>query len=814
VRAVALFLVLIAARQTFAQAAAGTISGSVIDARTAAPLAHATATLTSADGNALLLDARGASFTLARTVTTSAEGTYRFTDLPIGAYHLRIQRLGYEPATIDVRLGDTGTSPVSIGLIVLPVRLRAVEVRAHDSTAIAGDQRGAVAEDPRLAAVHARQQAFLSTDARELTPADVAESATIGGSDVLRSLQRLPGVTPFDDWSAKLWVRGNRWDHNRVYYDNLPLFDPLGVLGRVSGVNADAIGGAFLHPGVRPVSLGGDGATRIDLRTRPASGAGAWRGSAELTQFGASGAIERATADTSAGFLMTAHHSLGQWLPTDDALAGRSYRDEEATARGDLDLDGGKRLETSGLLTRDARIFPNEPDGNDINQEWRNAVGRVTFSAPFGPVVTSHHIGISHFSSSSDRYFSADSAPEPIDVLQPHSIKSRPVSSSVDYVTVGGQLAPRSPSPDLTTLGYDVILLHTKLEGTQENVVLGDTAVALARRATELTYGSVWVNRRTELGNGVTLENGGRLDIGGGHRLDAVRPSGSTQAAFALSPSVRVSVGASRVYQYIQGLELPIIGQGQTQPSSYLASGDDVPLMTVDNAMAGVERWVRPDVLVAGNVYVRRTTGAITDDPTPGSLSRRPLFVDATESASGIELSARKLMGRATGLVSYSFGSATMHSQGLSFPAPASRTHALDAALSLHVGSFNVGGAYTFTSGAPYTRSVTGAAAAQPGVPNNPQTVIREAPNAQRLPNYSSLDASVDYTRVIGAVTIVGFAGAQNLLGRKNATWYEISGYCENGQTQLVASPQCANNDVLSAPVKFAPTVGLRLVVR
>src|SRR4029077_8963448 len=97
-------------------------------------------------------------------------------------------------------------------------------------------------------AARARQETFLSTDARELTLQDIAESATLGGRDVLRSVERLPGVSPFDDWSAKLWIRGNRWDHNRVYFDGVPLFDPLGMLGRTSGVSADAIGGAFLHP--------------------------------------------------------------------------------------------------------------------------------------------------------------------------------------------------------------------------------------------------------------------------------------------------------------------------------------------------------------------------------------------------------------------------------------------------------------------------------------------------------------------------------------------------------------------------------------
>jgi len=307
----------------------------VIDAATAAPLARATVTLTTADGFALLVDPRTQSpFALARTVTTPANGTYRFSDLPIGAYRLRIQRVGYEPATIEIRLGDSGTSPVSVALVVLPVRLRPVEIRAHDPGMAADGTPGVSAGDGRLAAALARQQAFLSTDARELTAADVAESATLGGSDVLRSLQRLPGVTQLDDWSAKLWVRGNRWDHDRVYYDGLPLFDPLGVLGRTSGVSADAIGGAFLHPGVRSVLVGGEGATRIDLRSRPSLGTGGdWRGSTELSQFGVSGAVERSTVDSSAGFALTAQHSLGRWLRglSSDALSGRSYCDAQAT---------------------------------------------------------------------------------------------------------------------------------------------------------------------------------------------------------------------------------------------------------------------------------------------------------------------------------------------------------------------------------------------------------------------------------------------------------------------------------------------------
>ena len=445
-------------------AAGGTVSGSVIDATTAAPLARATVTLTTADGFALLVDPRTQSpSALARTVTTSANGTYRFSDLPIGAYRLRVQRVGYEPATIEVRLGDSGTSPVSVGLVVLPVRLRPVEIRAHDPGLANDGTRGASAGDGRIAAALARQEAFLSTDVRELTSADVAESATLGGSDVLRSLQRLPGVTQLDDWSAKLWVRGNRWDHDRVYYDGLPLFDPLGVLGRTSGVSADAIGGAFLHPGVRSVLVGGEGATRIDLRSRPSLGTGGdWRGSTELSQFGVSGAVERSTVDSSAGFALTAQHSLGRWLRglSSDALSGRAYSDAQATFRGDADLGNGKRFETSGLVTSDARTYGTDLGGAS-SQTWSNAAGRITFFTPLGTLGMSQSVGISRFASSSARTLEVSAG----------SLVSSPVRSSVDYATLSGRIETRASARDVTTVGYDVTVDGSSIDGTQQELI-------------------------------------------------------------------------------------------------------------------------------------------------------------------------------------------------------------------------------------------------------------------------------------------------------------------------------------------------------
>jgi outer membrane receptor protein involved in Fe transport len=135
---------------------------------------------------------------------------------------------------------------------------------------------------------------------------------------------------------------------------------------------------------------------------------------------------------------------------------------------------------------------------------------------------------------------------------------------------------------------------------------------------------------------------------------------------------------------------------------------------------------------------------------------------------------------------------------GLSFASPADRTHALDAVWMVHLGSVRLGGAFTFTSGAPYTRAQSGS------------VFERQSPNAQRLPSYQSVDLSIDYTRTIGDASLIGFAGMQNVLGRTNLTWYQFSGDC--GRSQISNSARCSGPDVIEAPVRFAPTIGVRLV--
>lgn len=90
----------------------GTVVGTVVDARSAAPLEGARATLVD----------------LGTAAATDEDGRFRLADVPAGSHELRIQMIGYRPVdrTVQVRGGET--TEVEIVLAVAPVQLREITI--------------------------------------------------------------------------------------------------------------------------------------------------------------------------------------------------------------------------------------------------------------------------------------------------------------------------------------------------------------------------------------------------------------------------------------------------------------------------------------------------------------------------------------------------------------------------------------------------------------------------------------------------------------------------------------------------------------
>ena len=315
-----------AVRHEGTPAVPGSVMGTVLVAATGQPLPGAVVVLESAADGSGDLETATLPVRVLSSVTDGS-GAYRFAGLPPGSYRLVVRHLGYHPATLSVDLAGGAPFQLSVALVVNPIRLEPMDV-----SALTLEPYGRMTTPAHelfhggLEAEAWRDERFLEGDATVLTHADVTQAVTLGESDLFRALQRTPGVTTRDDFTAALWTRGAPWGQTRVYFDGQPLFNPVHGIGLFAGVNPDAVGAASFHPGVHPSSIGEGAAGVFDVHSRRVGGPGA-RGLAEVSMVSAHAAGEWGSPGGRSGLAIAARRSyvdlvtrLAESLGTDSGM--------------------------------------------------------------------------------------------------------------------------------------------------------------------------------------------------------------------------------------------------------------------------------------------------------------------------------------------------------------------------------------------------------------------------------------------------------------------------------------------------------------
>ncbi|MDO4186754.1 MAG: carboxypeptidase-like regulatory domain-containing protein [Bacteroidales bacterium] len=90
----------------------------------------------------------------------------------------------------------------------------------------------------------------------------------LGEVDVLKSLQRLPGVQSSGEGRAGIFVRGGDYDQNLFTLDGITLYNPEHLQGFTSAVNADVMDDVVLYKGAFPSRYGGRLSSVIDVSLR------------------------------------------------------------------------------------------------------------------------------------------------------------------------------------------------------------------------------------------------------------------------------------------------------------------------------------------------------------------------------------------------------------------------------------------------------------------------------------------------------------------------------------------------------------------
>ncbi|MEO0469079.1 MAG: TonB-dependent receptor [Bacteroidota bacterium] len=89
-----------------------------------------------------------------------------------------------------------------------------------------------------------------------------------GETDVLKSIQLLPGVKAAGEGNSGFFVRGGGTDQNLILLDEAPVYNPSHLLGFFSVFNGDAIKSTKLYKGNMPAQYGGRLSSLLDIRMK------------------------------------------------------------------------------------------------------------------------------------------------------------------------------------------------------------------------------------------------------------------------------------------------------------------------------------------------------------------------------------------------------------------------------------------------------------------------------------------------------------------------------------------------------------------
>jgi len=194
-------------------------------------------------------DAASSETLIAAAVLTGNSGTitnefgfYSIT-LPEGTYDISYSYLGYDSRTIHLELNSDKVLNVAL---MSNAELNAATITSRAETGIYATRAGSM-EIPQIMIKNA--------------------PSLLGESDVLKTMQMLPGVQAGYEGFSGVFVRGGGDDENLLMLDGVPLYNASHMLGIFSVFTAEAVKKVSVYKGDFPARYGGRLSSVVDVRT-------------------------------------------------------------------------------------------------------------------------------------------------------------------------------------------------------------------------------------------------------------------------------------------------------------------------------------------------------------------------------------------------------------------------------------------------------------------------------------------------------------------------------------------------------------------
>jgi hypothetical protein len=175
--------------------------------------------------------------------TTDSKGNFKL-DLPTGDHTLQVSFMGYEVLKQKIKLIEDGT--VSFEIFEESFNLEEVTVRGEDAKASKS------------------QMSMIKVSSRTMKELPVM----MGEADVIKSMVMMPGVQSVGEMSSGINVRGGNTDQNLILMDGAPVFNTSHLFGFFSMINPDAVKDVTLYKGGIPASYGERVSSIMDVQLK------------------------------------------------------------------------------------------------------------------------------------------------------------------------------------------------------------------------------------------------------------------------------------------------------------------------------------------------------------------------------------------------------------------------------------------------------------------------------------------------------------------------------------------------------------------
>lgn len=715
----------------------------------------------SASSNEVIRTARVIVDGLAPAKQTNEEGFYAMQVTP-GRHLLQVRALGFAPLDTSVTL--TRSMTLDLVLPAPSVRLSSVTVQA----AANADRPDLDPTVPDMSVVR------LDLKTTRLIP------PLLGEVDPIRALTLLPGVTTNSDASTAFSVRGGGADQNLMQLDEATVFNASHVLGFLSTFNADAIDDMTLYKGAIPARFGGRLSSVVDVRQREGN-AKEFTGRAAIGLLASRLLVEGPLGRTGRGSWMVAarrsYADLFTGFARDTNIRNSRAYFYDLNAKGNLRLGATGSLMLSGYAGRDrfAQSF------GGFGAGWGNVTGTVRWNQAFAnrlfskvSLATSRYDYLLdfNFAALDEARFDARIASTTLRIDESLQLSNRHRLEfgveGIDHDFRPGTFGPR---------GSDT----TRVRRRRSEARLGRSAAAYVGHEAEfgervaMRYGVRWAGferigpgSRFRYANDAPVRYDSELQrYEPGRLIDSVRVGRGTplvryggfepRASMRLSLTRQHSLKASyaRTQQFIQ---LVSNSNAPTPVDLWEPVGPDLAPQRADQYALGYSgQWSGLELTVEGYYRDARNVSDFLDGSDIILANRiETQVVQGFGRAYGLELYARRSVGRTRGWVSYTLGRSEQRfpvprnagatrgggvNDGRWYPSPFDKTHTLVVTGARDLTTrWTLGTAFQLASGLPITlpRSryvVDGFVVAEYG----PR-------NSDRLPLYHRLDLTLSRT--------------------------------------------------------------------